>query len=142
MRISDWSSDVCSSDLCDPRLLNELLQRPRTACIEQGHQAHAQDNDPWFLADPSERIEQFTSDAKEQGASDTEDLHPRRQGFALFHILAVEVRVMRGVGVHRHALGHSSHEEKRGEGHRSEEHTSELQSLMRISYAVFFLKKK
>src|SRR3546814_11849909 len=59
---------------CDPRLLNELLQRPRTACIEQGHQAHAQDNDPWFLADPSERIEQFTSDAKEQGASDTEEL--------------------------------------------------------------------
>src|SRR3546814_1821621 len=28
------------------------------------------------------------------------------------------------------------------EGHRSEEHTSELQSLMRISYAVFCLKKK
>src|SRR3546814_5523058 len=27
-------------------------------------------------------------------------------------------------------------------GHRSEEHTSELQSLMRISYAVFGLKKK
>src|SRR3546814_1083700 len=30
----------------------------------------------------------------------------------------------------------------RGEGRRSEEHTSELQSLMRISYAVFCLKKK
>src|SRR3546814_10729884 len=29
-----------------------------------------------------------------------------------------------------------------GRGHRSEEHTSELQSLMRISYAVFCLKKK
>src|SRR3546814_3319911 len=29
-----------------------------------------------------------------------------------------------------------------GNGHRSEEHTSELQSLMRISYAVFCLKKK
>src|SRR3546814_6641679 len=29
-----------------------------------------------------------------------------------------------------------------GEDHRSEEHTSELQSLMRISYAVFCLKKK
>src|SRR3546814_18551911 len=28
------------------------------------------------------------------------------------------------------------------EGHRSEEHTSELQSLMRISYAVFCLQKK
>src|SRR3546814_8445791 len=30
----------------------------------------------------------------------------------------------------------------RGRSHRSEEHTSELQSLMRISYAVFCLKKK
>src|SRR3546814_5459708 len=30
----------------------------------------------------------------------------------------------------------------RGPAHRSEEHTSELQSLMRISYAVFCLKKK
>src|SRR3546814_10011180 len=29
-----------------------------------------------------------------------------------------------------------------GDGRRSEEHTSELQSLMRISYAVFCLKKK
>src|SRR3546814_8917952 len=29
-----------------------------------------------------------------------------------------------------------------GEAYRSEEHTSELQSLMRISYAVFCLKKK
>src|SRR3546814_2604616 len=29
-----------------------------------------------------------------------------------------------------------------GQEHRSEEHTSELQSLMRISYAVFCLKKK
>src|SRR3546814_1589571 len=32
--------------------------------------------------------------------------------------------------------------EGEGEGPRSEEHTSELQSLMRISYAVFCLKKK
>src|SRR3546814_10557808 len=31
---------------------------------------------------------------------------------------------------------------KAGSGSRSEEHTSELQSLMRISYAVFCLKKK
>src|SRR3546814_1314909 len=31
---------------------------------------------------------------------------------------------------------------RRGAGGRSEEHTSELQSLMRISYAVFCLKKK
>src|SRR3546814_9018808 len=37
------------------------------------------------------------------------------------------------------ALDHRSH---RAIEHRSEEHTSELQSLMRISYAVFCLKKK
>src|SRR3546814_7585331 len=34
------------------------------------------------------------------------------------------------------------HAWKRWDGNRSEEHTSELQSLMRISYAVFCLKKK
>src|SRR3546814_6494084 len=34
------------------------------------------------------------------------------------------------------------HRDGRGRASRSEEHTSELQSLMRISYAVFFLKKK
>src|SRR3546814_2786552 len=34
------------------------------------------------------------------------------------------------------------HPDWAGSGHRSEEHTSELQSLMRISYAVFCLKKK
>src|SRR3546814_1793103 len=39
------------------------------------------------------------------------------------------------------AVGGSSHALRRG-GARSEEHTSELQSLMRISYAVFCLKKK
>src|SRR3546814_10144478 len=46
----------------------------------------------------------------------------------------------------RHAVGARGHEH-RGAGHarrgvRSEEHTSELQSLMRISYAVFCLQKK
>src|SRR3546814_1212835 len=35
-----------------------------------------------------------------------------------------------------------SEEQQRQEERRSEEHTSELQSLMRISYAVFCLKKK
>src|SRR3546814_6248884 len=40
--------------------------------------------------------------------------------------------------VARHVLGHRLV----GRADRSEEHTSELQSLMRISYAVFCLKKK
>src|SRR3546814_1796627 len=44
--------------------------------------------------------------------------------------------------LHRHDVGfrlHGGHAAREG---RSEEHTSELQSLMRISYAVFCLKKK
>src|SRR3546814_1010153 len=51
-----------------------------------------------------------------------------------------------GVEPHRYSLVQNEgacllvHE--RGDTHRSEEHTSELQSLMRISYAVFCLKKK
>src|SRR3546814_8979046 len=41
---------------------------------------------------------------------------------------------------HQRRVGH--HRLRKDEGGRSEEHTSELQSLMRISYAVFCLKKK
>src|SRR3546814_5573564 len=44
--------------------------------------------------------------------------------------------LMRGHGLGDYALDTIPHED------RSEEHTSELQSLMRISYAVFCLKKK
>src|SRR3546814_3156619 len=50
-----------------------------------------------------------------------------------------------GIGIHRGELflRHLLHPHpRRMEGERSEEHTSELQSLMRISYAVFCLKKK
>src|SRR3546814_1911094 len=48
--------------------------------------------------------------------------------------------VRRRVAAHRAAQGHF--EVPWNDGRRSEEHTSELQSLMRISYAVFCLKKK
>src|SRR3546814_9331197 len=47
------------------------------------------------------------------------------------HAAVRELEVLRVVGCQNHRLAH-----------RSEEHTSELQSLMRISYAVFCLKKK
>src|SRR3546814_15256875 len=42
----------------------------------------------------------------------------------------------------RRDVRHAGHHRQAGGGERSEEHTSELQSLMRISYAVFCLKKK
>src|SRR3546814_7353938 len=43
---------------------------------------------------------------------------------------------------YRDSAGEHPSKRKRCAAHRSEEHTSELQSLMRISYAVFCLKKK
>src|SRR3546814_2123189 len=51
-------------------------------------------------------------------------------------------RVRGDGGARRPSVACSSVVRVRDEGCRSEEHTSELQSLMRISYAVFCLKKK
>src|SRR3546814_1109014 len=99
MRISDWSSDVCSSDLgagvavffgaagdADRGVVHDQVHR-LVLVVLGGGEVHA-----------------GQAVARWQGA-----LHVIAPGFFLF---------------------------------RSEEHTSELQSLMRISYAVFCLKKK
>src|SRR3546814_9227925 len=97
MRISDWSSDVCSSDL------------GLSATIADPAQYAA-----WLA--PDSRGETVTIVEGEAGADpDIEILLP--EGAVPW-------------------AGHS------GRWARSEEHTSELQSLMRISYAVFCLKKK
>src|SRR3546814_5914286 len=88
MRISDWSSDVCSSDLLDHEVFAAL-----------------------FL-DAQHRVLAFEILAR--GTLDGAAVYPRE--------------------VVKAAL--------RQQAARSEEHTSELQSLMRISYAVFCLKKK
>src|SRR3546814_7552337 len=51
-------------------------------------------------------------------------------------------RIRRRHSVGRRAARYSREFSRRRDHRRSEEHTSELQSLMRISYAVFCLKKK
>src|SRR3546814_6486557 len=102
MRISDWSSDVCSSDL--RHTADELDEHDR----ERAHDRH--------VRAPPERQQ----DAERQRGGDTGDANHHVQREAAepgrLHRLQPEPR--------------------------SEEHTSELQSLMRISYAVFCLKKK
>src|SRR3546814_4874791 len=106
MRISDWSSDVCSSDLydrADPALEPRHVRRHGT---KSAHDWRPQDD---------RRV------APEAG---------KRVGSG--PPLRACIRALSEYGLH-HA-GRSSG--------RSEEHTSELQSLMRISYAVFCLKKK
>src|SRR3546814_2346037 len=68
-----------------------------------------------------------------------EGAHQELRIFAIFELDAA----FAGIGVHRLALAVADHRrQRRLIIARSEEHTSELQSLMRISYAVFCLKKK
>src|SRR3546814_4906968 len=124
MRISDWSSDVCSSDLAgaerdgevDRRVIvgAETMERmPRTA----GETAGA----------PADRI------------ADGERAAGRYRG-AQSHFSRGKHEVRPSEARVRVAPSLSGFDTKRPS--RSEEHTSELQSLMRISYAVFRLKKK
>src|SRR3546814_2424069 len=111
MRISDWSSDVCSSDLAD--LLQFNLDVDITPALTFTSQTSYNEDQTYSFQDYNrfKSLPVFT---------DTSTL--LRGG-----ILNPPPSLYRDL-----APG----------GIRSEEHTSELQSLMRISYAVFCLKKK
>src|SRR3546814_7304335 len=63
---------------------------------------------------------------------------------SIFSILGPEAAIHRVTGKKRRRVGSASEQSspRNVYKNRSEEHTSELQSLMRISYAVFCLKKK
>src|SRR3546814_9518129 len=107
MRISDWSSDVCSSDLAHSGVIQKGVEHAdgvRSA-------AHAGDQHVGQAA-------LLLHDLR--ACLDADD------GLEIAHQLGIGVR----------PGGRADDVE------RSEEHTSELQSLMRISYAVFCLKKK
>src|SRR3546814_5707413 len=119
MRISDWSSDVCSSD---------LFGKQRLPLVERGQ---AEGRDAGFEETHRMRIE---------GRDD------RRKPLVLRMMhRAADNRLMPGVK----AVEIAERDDAAAQGaldavvavERSEEHTSELQSLMRISYAVFCLKK-
>src|SRR3546814_6064838 len=68
------------------------------------------------------------------------DAHPGREGSCL--AVRAESAERRNTGSHRSLSRHDEGPPRPFHRSRSEEHTSELQSLMRISYAVFCLKKK
>src|SRR3546814_1305239 len=131
MRISDWSSDVCSAD----RLVERETRRGDAkvsihAQREQRLQVRAQ-RVPIDVSRERESAELYV--AQHQLAHRRRVQRERRQA-------------RRAVDEQRAAWRHGV--EARGQylaaGRiaRSEEHTSELQSLMRSSYAVFCLKKK
>src|SRR3546814_9128471 len=109
MRISDWSSDVCSSDLVVAARVGAGADRGRTqapapAADRRYRDRHRHQRRPaLWQGDGEDAVDAIEDEVRIGGRQ------VRRPGFA---------------------------------GRRSEEHTSELQSLMRISYAVFCLKNK
>src|SRR3546814_10476564 len=120
MRISDWSSDVCSSDLCS----NGATSVSGTFTNPVGAFGFFSEPDPFSvhsftlsLSDGSSISGDFSGNA---GAGFLGWVGDNITGFTISSDVSFAF----------------------GDFYRSEEHTSELQSLMRISYAVFCLKKK
>src|SRR3546814_9404364 len=127
MRISDWSSDVCSSDLMnDPAIELSEDARHRFEAQAKFFRGYTYK----MLATLYGGVPIVTEVLSEpkfdfQRASKEEVLQFARQD-------------LEEAGALLPVVGNVSD----GRIYRSEEHTSELQSLMRISYAVFCLKKK
>src|SRR3546814_7080813 len=122
MRISDWSSDVCSSDLGTSRHRASLRRSERKAEHQQGEKAPGR---PCQGGKPGPKDDKYGKRLA----------WPKTIGKLAGRYLKQSV-TERKCGDHPPELGVAQLEL------RSEEHTSELQSLMRISYAVFCLKKK
>src|SRR3546814_9449263 len=108
MRISDWSSDVCSSDLIVERVLDHFT-------TDDGPRA------------PQQQFQQVRFPARQIDSAFTAARRSRRR---------VKLEV---AGFQNRLPARAGAAEERANTRRSEEHTSELQSLMRLSYAVFCL---
>src|SRR3546814_7634149 len=129
MRISDWSSDVCSSDLHTPPPLeaecDELHETIRILLATLGYPVFQPLARSEVVEQPDEVFHCRASEADARGLYTEEG----------FVVLAGSSGRLDTVPSFQ---SHGYHRVRE----RSEEHTSELQSLMRISYAVFCLKKK
>src|SRR3546814_6345782 len=121
MRISDWSSDVCSSDLINAAGIADVPDRFEPAFRKRERNRACGALQALAIVD----------DFRGHGV-----FLDARAGFVEIGEIA-----MARVDVHPVRLGVLRHQRLLAVGKRSEEHTSELQSLMRISYAVFCLKK-
>src|SRR3546814_7710392 len=127
MRISDWSSDVCSSDLVSRRPLR-LLGYSRQIVESNWKLYWENSRDPYHAT----------------------LMHPFLSTFGILRTDGDYHSVPLQEGRHEYTYSQYDPELKNRTSEaskqiksirRSEEHTSELQSLMRISYAVFCLKK-
>src|SRR3546814_1306362 len=136
MRISDWSSDVCSSDLFD---INADWVDYAAAGASGAEDITAR------LIEVLAVVE-LKGDVYRFGLTGSIDPAQRPEvAEAILRARAALIGRLQESGqddlVVRFAADSYNHNASIAEN-RSEEHTSELQSLMRISYAVFCLKKK
>src|SRR3546814_8157254 len=149
MRISDWSSDVCSSDLTNAQALHDRLAALGAAMIGEALAGLA-GGDLVATPQPAEGITYAAKLDKAEGRLDWRDsaeaLDRRIRAFTPWPGAYFEIAGEKGrERVQVLAATPMAAEGKPGtvlDDARSEEHTSELQSLMRRSYAVFCLKKK
>src|SRR3546814_10801526 len=144
MRISDWSSDVCSSDL---KILSHLKRIAGRDSLSEGRP---------LIEDAAFRAKLARAELELESVEAT--MLRALGGVSAERRLGVEANMIkiRGTELHQlltelrmEALGYYAepyvlsalldgwNEPPVGPEYRSEEHTSELQSLMRISYAVF-----
>src|SRR3546814_5694006 len=121
MRISDWSSDVCSSDLSDsnaPIPAHNMGAMDRSGGeMDHGDMQMQGGSPPPDARDPDAYSDGYVRNAGKYALPPSDAL------------------IMSDM----HNFGSVNFDRLE---YRSEEHTSELQSLMRISYAVFCLKKQ
>src|SRR3546814_9427234 len=134
MRISDWSSDVCSSDLQVARreLRRLVLDRVR---LEIRHGLGSVRDIP-ILAQRA--VWMCPTSGLQESQAWKGFLPTKRMRSPAFQLALRFKGAKQGSLAFSQACDPQSGVARR----RSEEHTSELQSLMRISYAVFCLKKK
>src|SRR3546814_6970778 len=145
MRISDWSSDVCSSDL---EILNAKLEEAEkkgsalTATEERQIETGIRGND--LLSRKAQLLEQIRAPLEEyrntiealNGLLAEGEINQTSYNARLAEMAATAAGTTAGLPGVDPGTGMAYADI------RSEEHTSELQSLMRISSAVFCLKKK
>src|SRR3546814_7660144 len=135
MRISDWSSDVCSSDLL---LVHQNIHRGGRGAqlLEVTGLHHAQGPGAREVGEEEVVLHEVMQEGVARQAAVAEAAHevmPRVR-------LPVRRRRQPPAGKDGGAVIRCSVGRDHGAATRSAEHTSELQSLMRISYAVFCLK--
>src|SRR3546814_3760463 len=141
MRISDWSSDVCSSDLARLRSLLRQIGQLDLAIPGEHPLSDALGKLSDVYRAGTTRLARWESNPFAPAPARTIAAAGSDEARLAAYEVATAMLLKRSLRNGSVSAPHSIEHRNVGE-QRSEEHTSELQSLMRNSYAVFCLEKK